>query len=141
MIKPAGSDSGHAFLGPALHSHDTGMSCEPVCRVPVLRLFGIRCRSRPSDDPEPFVGVSEDEAEPAGNSLPGRSKTGSMFWCRSGRSSKPGTKVKGGGGVNLRNPGFDDTKDKSDLLHRRFLVIVEGHDQTLAFGQFVDGLG
>jgi hypothetical protein len=42
--------------------------------------------------------------------------------------SKPGTKVKNGGGVNLRDPGFHDTKDKSDLLHGRFLVVVLATD-------------
>jgi hypothetical protein len=42
--------------------------------------------------------------------------------------------------VHLRDPGFRNTKDEADLLHGRFLVVVKGHDQTLAFGQVVDRL-
>jgi hypothetical protein len=57
------------------------------------------------------------------------------------RHSKPGTKMKDGGGVHLRDPGFHDTKDKFDLPHGRFLVVVKGHDQALAFGQVVDRIG
>jgi hypothetical protein len=64
-----------------------------------------------------------------------------VLWLFGGcRCREPGSKVQHGGGVHLRNPGFDDTKDESDLLHGCFLVVVKGHDQTLAFGQFVDGL-
>jgi hypothetical protein len=64
-----------------------------------------------------------------------------LWLSQRGWHSKPGTKVKDGGGVNLRNPRFDDTKDKSDLLHGRFLVIVKGHHQPLASGQVIDRLG
>jgi hypothetical protein len=40
-----------------------------------------------------------------------------------------------GRSMKLRDPRFYDTKDESDLLHRGFLVVVEGHDQALTLRQ------
>ena len=39
----------------------------------------------------------------------------------------------------LRDPRFHDTKDESDLLHGRLLVVVKVHDQTVAFRQVPSG--
>jgi len=49
--------------------------------------------------------------------------------------------VQYGRSANLPDPGCYDTKNKSDLLHGRFLVVIKGQDQTLTFGQVVDCLG
>src|ERR1700733_5732155 len=54
---------------------------------------------------------------------------------------KPSTKMKDGGGVNLRYSRFHDTDDMPDLFHGDIFVVVEGHDKALALGQRVDRIG
>jgi hypothetical protein len=51
---------------------------------------------------------------------------------------EPGAEVKHGRSVDLRNPGFHNSKDEADLLHGRFLVVVKRHDQALTFRQVAD---
>jgi hypothetical protein len=51
------------------------------------------------------------------------------------RVGEPGAEMQHGRSMKLRDPRFYDTKDESDLLHRGFLVVVEGHDQALMLRQ------
>jgi len=50
------------------------------------------------------------------------------------------TQSKRGFRVNLRYPGFINTQQRSDFLHREFFVVIQRQDEPFAFRQAVDGV-
>ena len=83
----------------------------------------------------PLAAVLGDRRPPGTGFLPGR---GNYWFPASAEVSQASAKMQDSRCMNLRDPGFYDTKDEPNLFHGRFFLVVKGHNQTLTFGQAAD---